>query len=239
MLSEHLFRGLMVASLLSSSIALAHVSLPNGPAQADKSGTKIAFGVGHGCDVGGVHYDTSKVRVIIPSGMTSIRPLFSDFGKPTVTKSGTPAVVTQIEWVKDAGNVLAGDDAYYEITIRAKIPNAPYTQLPIVVHQICLVGGVEMTLSWDVLPPGTGNTAPVLTIVPQRLNPTGWNKFTIPAGVTVPADKLGTFFGDAQIVWKGAAAFSTNSATAAMITTTAGVTALGALAAGDEIWVKY
>jgi uncharacterized protein YcnI len=236
---RNLFRGLVVASLLSSSIALAHVSLPNGPAQADKSGTKITFGIGHGCDVGGVHYDTYKVRVIIPAGMSSVRPLYSDFGKPTITKTGTPAVATEIEWTKDAANILAEDDGYYEITIRAKIPNAPYTQLPIVVHQVCRVNSADVLLSWDVLPPGTGNTAPVMTIVPQRLNATGWNKFTIPAGTTVPAAKLGTFFGDAQIVWKGTAAFSTNSATAALITTTAGVTALGDLVAGDEIWVKY
>ncbi len=232
-----LIRGLGAASVLSSSIALAHVSLPSGPAQADKSGTKITFGLGHGCEVGAAHYDTYKFRVEIPVGMTAVRPMFSDFGKPTVTKGG--ANVTVIEWTKAATDVLSDDDGYYEVTIRAKVPNTPFAQLPIMVHQVCLVGSVEMTQSWDVLPGGTGNTAPVLTITPQRLNPTGWNKLTIPAGVTVPADKLGTFFGDAQIVWKGTAAFSTNSATAAMITTTAGVTALGALAAGDEIWVRY
>jgi len=234
-MSKHLFGGVMLAGVLSSSIALAHVSLPSGPAQADKSGTKITFGLGHGCEVGGVHYDTYKFRVEIPAGMTSVRPMYSDFGPPVVTRAG--ANVTSIEWTK--ADILAGDDGYYEVTIRAKIPNAPFTRLPIVVHQICRVAGADVTMSWDVLPPGTGNTAPVLTIQPQRLNPTGWNRFTIPAGVTVPAASLGTFFGDAQIVWKGTAAFSTNSATAAQIAATTGVTALGDLVAGDEIWVKY
>ncbi len=237
MSSRFLFRGLVAASVLSSSIALAHVALPTGPAQADKSGTKITFGITHGCEVGAVHYDTYKIRIEIPTGMTAVRPMSSDFGKPTVTRVG--ADVTTVEWTKPLTDVLDGDDGYHEVTIRAKIPNAPFTQLPIVVHQVCRVNNADVTQSWNVLPPGTGDTAPVLTITPQRLNPTGWNRFTIPAGVTVPTDKLGTFFGDAQIVWKGTAAFSTNSATAALITTTAGVTALGALAAGDEIWVKY
>jgi len=238
MSTKHLFGGLVVASVLSSSIALAHVSLPNGPVQADKSGTKITFGLGHGCEVGGVHYDTYKARVEIPAGMTSVRPLYSDFGKPVVTKSGVN--VTSIEWTKDLASVLPEDDGYYEITIRAKIPNAPFTRLPIVVHQICLVGGVETTMSWDVLPPGTGNTAPVLTIQPARLNATGWNKFTIPAGVTVPNADLGKYFGDALIVWKGAEAFSANAITVALIETTTGVTKLtGDLVAGDVIWVRY
>jgi hypothetical protein len=237
MSSKHVFSGALLAGLLSSSIALAHVSLPGGPVQADKSGTKITFGLSHGCEVATVHYDTYKVRIEIPAGMTSVRPMASGFGKPVVTRVGTE--VSVIEWTKPVGDVLAGDDGYYEVTIRAKIPNAPFTQLPIIVHQVCLVGNTEVTMSWDVLPGGTGNTAPVLTIQPARLNATGWSKITIPAGVTVAADKLGTFFGDAQIVWKGTAAFSANSATAALISTTAGVTALGALAAGDEIWVKY
>lgn len=238
MSSKLLFGGLVAASVLSSTIALAHVSLPSGPAQADKSGTKITFGLSHGCEVGGVHYDTFKVRVEIPAGMTAVRPMFSDFGKPAVTRSGVD--VTSIEWTKDANDVLGGDDGYYEVTIRAKIPNTPYARLPIVVHQICLVGGVEMTMSWDVLPPGTGNTAPVLTIQPARLNATGWNKFTIPAGVTVPNANLGTYFGDALIVWKGTEAFSVNANTVALIETTTGVTKLtGDLAAGDVIWVRY
>jgi len=238
-MSRHLFGGVLFASLLSSSLALAHVSLASGPAQADKSGTKITFGVGHGCEVGGAHYDTWKFRVEIPAGMTSVRALYSNFGKPTITKAGTPAIATVIEWERDQADLLPDDDGYYEVTIRAKVPNAPFTQLPIIVHQVCLVNNAPVTQSWNVLPGGTGNTAPVLTIQPQRLNPTGWSRITIPAGVTVPVDKLDDYFSDAQIVWKGTAAFSTNSATAALISTTSGVTALGALAAGDEIWVKY
>ena len=170
--------------------------------------------------------------------MTSVRALFSDFGTPTMTRTG--GQVTSIEWTKDPAHVLAGDDAYYEITLRARIPNTPYTQLQWNVHQVCDVNGTDETLSWDQAPGAGGNPAPILTVVPARVNPTGWNKFTIPTGATVPADKLGTYFGDALIVWKDAAAFSSNVHTAVMIAATAGVTALStALVAGDEVWVRY
>jgi uncharacterized protein YcnI len=240
MLSKHLFRGLVVASLLSSSIAVAHVSISSGPAAADKT-SKITFSVGHGCEIAGVHYDTLKVRVVIPAGVTGVRALSSDFGKVSVTKAGTPAVATEIEWARDANDLMADDDGYYEITLRAKIANTPFTKIPFTVHQVCLVGTTEMTTSWD-QPEGstTGNPAAQLVVVPARLNPTGWNKFTIPAGTTVPAAKLGTYFGDAQIVWKGTSAYSSNTSTVAMIASTAGVTALAAdLVAGDEVWVRY
>jgi periplasmic copper chaperone A len=63
----------------------------------------------------------------------------------------------------------------------------------------------------------------------------GWNKFTVPVAV----DNLPLFFSDAQIVWKGTAAFSPNASVTDLIAGTQGVTALSALQAGDEIWVKY
>lgn len=240
MSSKKLFAGVVLAGVLSSSVAFAHISVASGPAAADKS-SKITFSVGHGCDVGGVHYDTLKVRVIIPAGITGVRALTSDFGKATVTKTGTPAVATEIEWARDPADLMADDDGFYEITIRGKVANTPYSKIMFVVHQVCLVGGIEMTTSWD-QPEGatTGNPAPQLVVVPARLNPVGWNKFTIPAGMTVPVAKLGTYFGDAQIVWKGTAAYSSNTSTVALITSTAGVTALAAdLVAGDEVWVRY
>jgi hypothetical protein len=127
-MSKSLFGSVMLAGVLSSSIALAHVSLPSGPAQADKSGTKITFGISHGCEVGGVHYDTWKFRVEIPAGMTSVRALTSDFGRPVVTKAGTPAIATVIEWTRAPTDLLDDDDGYYEVSIRAKIPNTPFTR---------------------------------------------------------------------------------------------------------------
>jgi hypothetical protein len=50
---------------------------------------------------------------------------------------------------------------------------------------------------------------------------------------------LSVFFGDAQIVWKGTAAYSSNPATAELAKMTSGVSELTALDAGDEIWVRY
>lgn len=194
------------------------------------------FGVGHGCEIGGEHYDTAKVRVEIPAGFTGVRALFSDFGKPTLIRSGQ--TVTAVEWAKASGDVLDGDDGYYELTFRARTPNAPYTQVVLTVHQTCIVNGTEMTTVWT----GTSSESPgpALTLVPARTNPTGWNKLTIPSGVTVPADKMGTYFGDALIVWRGTEAFSSNANTAALVASTPGVTPLtGDLAAGDVIWVRH
>ena len=47
------------------------------------------------------------------------------------------------------------------------------------------------------------------------------------------------FFSDAQIVWKGTAAYSANPSTADQVKATPGVSALTALQANDEVWVKY
>ena len=52
-------------------------------------------------------------------------------------------------------------------------------------------------------------------------------------------DNLSLFFGDAAIVWKGDAAYSSNPVTVEAIGSTPDVTELGSLAEGDEIWVKY
>jgi hypothetical protein len=94
-------------------------------------------------------------------------------------------------------------------------------------------------VDWAALPtdptPATGEStpAPSLSIVPARVP--GWNKVVVPVGV--PA--LTVFFADAQIVWKGAAAYSPNPATTELIAATPGVTPLSALTANDTVWVKY
>jgi uncharacterized protein YcnI len=235
--------GLAVAFVLASSTtALAHVSISSGPAQANKT-SKITFGIGHGCETG-TAVDTWKIRVDLPAGVTSVRALRSDFGKPTMIKTG--GVVTAIEWTRtDVDDLLTDDTNYYELTIRARIPDAPYSQLQFNVTQTCREpgqsGATGTPVLWD-QPAGstTGNPAPLLTVVPARTAATGWNKFTVPANTTVANSKLATYFGDALIVWRGSSAFSANSNTAAQITSTQGVTALTTdLAAGDEIWVRY
>lgn len=217
--------------VLSPRAAEAHVSLASGPALASKS-QKITFGVGHGCEGA----DTLRIRVDIPAGVTSVRALFSDFGKPTVIKDGT--TVTAVEWTKADADLLAEDDGYYELTIRARVPGEAFTRLQFNVTQVCRSsGGVETTVLWDQPPNSpTGNEAPMLTIVPAHT--AGWNKITV--GRAVAEADVPLYFGDAQIVWRGTAAYSSNANTMAQIGATPGVTALsGGLAAGDELWVKY
>jgi len=229
--STSLFAGLSLATGLVLSLpAEAHIELASGPAPAAKT-QKITFAVGHGCEGG---HDTVRIRVDIPAGVTSVRPLFSDFGKPTVIRNGT--TVTAVEWTKAATDELAADDAFYEITLRARIPDAAFTRLQFNVTQTCHTPTGDVTVAWDQAPGATGNPAPMVNVVPARTP--GWNKITLTRAVA--ATDLPLYFGDAQIVWRGSAAYSPNAATMEQIGKTAGVTALsGGLASGDELWVKY
>ena len=223
---------LIAASLLAPATAFAHITVGSGPAPAGKA-QKITVNVNHGCNTS--TEDTVKIEVEIPAGFTSVRAMPSDFGAVTVTKVGT--TVTKLAWTKV--DHLDFDDAYYEITFKATVPNTPYTKVPIKITQTCIsAGGTPTVVHWDNSDPA--EPAPNLVIVPPKLNATGWNKFVVPANTTVAPTDFGAYFGDALIVWKGTAAFSSNPNTAAQITSTAGVTALTAgLAAGDEIWVRY
>jgi hypothetical protein len=125
--------------------------------------------------------------------------------------------------------------------MRARLPNAPFTRLVFPVHQTCRSAQGQLTTVDWVAPPGATSPdggpapepAPVLNVLPARAG--GWNKYTVPAAI---AD-LNVFFKDALIVWKGTAAFSANTNTAAQLQKEPGVTALTTLANGDEIWVKY
>jgi len=93
----------------------------------------------------------------------------------------------------------------------------------------------DMTVVWSG-PSSNPEPSPLLVVVPAH-SP-GWNKIALTAAVA--AKDFGAYFGDAQVVWKGSAAFSANATVSALIGTTAGVTTLTTdLAIGDEIWVKY
>lgn len=223
-------------ALLAGS-ASAHVSLASGPAQANKSQV-ITFGVGHGCETAdGRHLDTLKIKVSIPAGVTSVRGLYSDLGKPVVTKTGT--TVTAVEWSKPNAEALSDDDAYYEVKIRAKTPDAAFTKLKFVVEQTCFdsVANAPVVVNWDADEGSTtGSPAPVLVLTPAH--GTGWTKIKVARAVS--QDDVPTYLGDAAIAWRGTQAYSSNANTAAMIAATQGVTALaGGLAANDEIWVRY
>src|SRR5687767_7062960 len=92
-----------------STTAAAHPSIKNPSVAANTGGQLITFGISHGCDGS----DTTAIKIDIPSTLTSVRPLYSDFGNPVVAKTGN--TVNSVTWTKTAP-ALAADEAFYEIT---------------------------------------------------------------------------------------------------------------------------
>jgi periplasmic copper chaperone A len=223
-----------MAFVVLPAVARAHVSVGSGPGFANTT-QEITFAVGHGC----AGADTYGVRIEIPAGVLSVRPLRSDFGKPSIEKDAAGAI-TAVSWQKPDADVLDADLAYYKLIVRLRVPDQPFTTIFFPARQTCrATDGTMSTVDWKMLPSdpvvdgGTDEPAPALAILPPRRP--GWNKYVVPQAVP----EVAALFGDAQIVWKGTAAYSANPTTAALIGTTPGVTALSALAANDEIWVKY
>src|SRR5688500_3482426 len=161
-----IIRSFIVLGALAS-VAEAHVSISSGPAAANKSQI-ITFSVGHGCeDAATKPLDTVKIRITIPAGVTGIRALFSDFGKPTLIKSGT--TVTHVEWTKPTADLLDGDTAYYELKLRARVPDAPFTKIKFDVEQTCEDSSThaQVVVNWNAVEGSmTGEPAPYLTVVP-------------------------------------------------------------------------
>jgi uncharacterized protein YcnI len=215
-------------------IARAHISVASGPGFANAT-QEIVFGIGHGC----AGADTNRVRIEIPPDVLSVRPLRSDFGAVSVEKDAA-GTITAVSWQKAAGDALDADIAYYKLVIRLKVPNKPFATYFFKAHQTCrAMDGTLTTVDWTMLPTdpvgdaGADEPAPALVVLPARQP--GWNKYVVPQAI---AD-VTAIFGDAQIVWKGTAAYSANPTTTELIAATPGVSALTAIAAGDEIWVRY
>lgn len=227
------FKALMILAAagvsLISAAAEAHLAVSTGPAFANKS-QEVSFGVGHGCSGS----DTYAIRLEIPAGVTSVRPMNSDFGATTVEKDGADNV-TAITWQKAPEDALDADTNYYKLTVRMKVPDKPFSQLYFKALQTCRdANGALTTVDWKALPGEMGEPAAALTIVPARFP--GWNKYKVPDHLT----DLTVFFQDALIVWRENAAWSFNPATADLIKGTAGVTSISdGLHPDDEIWVRY
>ncbi len=223
----------LVVFALISALALGHVSIVSGPGLANTT-QELTLGVGHGCEGN----DTSMVRTTLPAGVTGVRAMTSDFGRATVGVDGTGAP-TSVTWQRASADLLPVDTNYYKLTLRLKLPNTPFQVLYFPTEQTCVQadGGTLTSLWTDTsgLPPDGGPLEPAPSVVIVPAHKPGWNKLSVPVAV----DNLGVFFSDAQIVWKGNAAFSANATTKELIAGTAGVTSLSSLAAGDEIWVKY
>jgi len=234
-ISRSQIRSVVVASIalaaLTPCAASAHVSIASGVAFANTT-QEITFGVGHGCEGA----DTSAVQVEIPAGVTSVRPLASGFGQVDVETDASGAIVA-VTWQKSESAVLEADTQYYKLILRLKLPNEPFSTLYFPAHQTCLAkDGTSTTVDWVGIDAAEGSSvepAPALRVVPARFP--GWNKFTLPNAI----GDLAPYFNDAQIVWLGSAAYSSSPTTTELIAGTKGVSALSALDAGDQIWVKY
>jgi hypothetical protein len=157
----------------------------------------------------------------------------------TRTSALRAGLVSSVTWEKPESEVLPSDTNYYTLALRLRVPNQPFTTLYFPAYQTCQTADGELievawsaAVSEDEVPEGE-EPAPSLTILPARV--TGWNQLTVPVAV----EDLSVFFADAQIVWKGDAAYSSNAAATELIGSTDGVTELTSLEEGDEIWVKY
>jgi len=222
------------AAISMPAIAQAHIAVASGVGVANTT-QEIVFGVGHGC----AGADTYQVKIDIPAGVTSVRPVPSDFGAVSVQKDAA-GTITAVVWKKADSDVLPADIAYYKLTLRAKLPNAPFSTVYFPAHQSCRAADQSMTtVDWVALPTdpvvdgGEAEPAPALTLVPARQP--GWNKVTVPIALS----NLSNAFADATIVWRGTAAYSPNPTTTELIAATPGVTPLSSLAPNDVIWVKY
>jgi uncharacterized protein YcnI len=216
-------------AFLCPALAQAHVSIASGPGFANTT-QEVTFGVGHGCEGS----DTYSVRIEIPAGVTSVRPESNSFGKATVEKDDTGAIIAVI-WQKADIDALDSDVEYYKLVMRLKLADQPFTTLYFPAFQICRAADGTMTsVDWIAMTEGgDAEPAPKLSVVPARRG--GWNKYSVPSEI---AD-LSAYFNDALIVWKGSKAYSPNPTTLDLIKSTDGVSELTALGSGDEIWVKY
>jgi periplasmic copper chaperone A len=220
------------AMLFFAPSALAHVSVTS-PGYAGQNQV-LTFSVGHGCEGA----DTFKLEVTIPKEVTSLRAVPSLFGEAEL-KADAAGVITSVVWTKST--VRPADDQYYQLQLRIKVPDAPFTTLYFPTKQSCRTAdGKESTVDWAALPVAGADPsdeegpppAPALVILPTRVP--GWNKYTVKNEL-----KDLTVFNDAQIIWAGDAAYSGNAATADLIKAEEGVEPLTTIKAGAEIWVKY
>ena len=226
---------LATAGLLAlSSTALAHVSV-SGAAYANQNAL-LTFSVGHGCEGGA---DTVGIAVTIPKEVTGLRAMPSGVFGTLEVKADAAGLVTEVVWTKDSARAL--DDSYYQLQLRAKMPDVPFSTVLFPVTQTCRTAdGTEVVTEWKATPEEVAAAKPgeepepaaALVVLPVR--GAGWNKFTTKSAIANLA-----IFNDAEIVWVGDAAYSSNATTMELIAGEDDVTPLTKIAAGAEIWVKY
>lgn len=224
-----------LSCLFAQNLAHAHIGAAAATPYANAT-SELTFNVGHGC----AGLDTFSVKIEIPAGVTGVRVVENgSFASATIEKQGD--VVKSVTFTKAQSAVRAEDDGFYKLVLRAKLPDKPFTTLFFPAYQVCKSkdGATIMNTDWvaEAETEGGAEPAPYLLVLPTRS--AGWNKYTVPAGVTFDAKQLAVVFKDAQIVWSGDAAYSSNANTAALIAAEEGVEKLEKVSAGDELWVKY
>jgi uncharacterized protein YcnI len=187
----------------------------------------VTLDVGHGCPGA----DTIGLEVKIPSQVTSVRGVPNFFGYADV-KLDAKGAVTSVVWTKQ--DVRDSDDQFYQVQLRIKVPETPFETLYFPTTQHCRAkDGTDSKTEWVATTEGAAQEpAPHLLVLPPRKP--GWNKYSAPRAI---ADL--TVFDDAQIVWVGESAYSSNPETALMIASEKGVSELKKIDAKAEIWVKY
>jgi len=225
-----------VAAFLLCQVAEAHIGLSSAPAIA-ASTQELSFVVGHGCE--GV--DTYRIEVRIPEGVGGVRPLDSVFGKAVLSKDSTGRV-TAVTWTKAVADVLPEDSQLYKFSLRAKLPDAPFTALFFPTIQTCRApDGTERVQEWVSTSTEHGHAlaeepaalpAPSLFVLPPRTP--GWNKYTVQQHVHDLS-----IFQDAQIVWAGSAAYSPSAFISGLIAEEPNTQVLQQIHPGTEIWVRY
>lgn len=238
----HKFRSFAVATAAVAGVAFvataeAHITFASGlgvPPPIANTNWVGTVNVPHGCsDELGAGLDSERVEVEIPAAFTGVRPVHSTFGKASVTAAD--GVVSKLTWTQAEGDVQPADTHLYQLPVRGRLPNAPFTTLEFRIVQFCANGTTGV---WE------GVDAAKVRVLPAR-NP-GWNQYTIPTGVNLTSADVPNFFGDAQIVWLGLKGYSRNTETQAQIGRTSGASALVTgtatdvvLPAGSVIWVRY
>jgi len=224
------------ALAITSISAQAHVSVTSDTAFAG-SYYEATMAIPHGCDGD----DTYKIVVTVPGAFGKVRTVQSTFGPGTVETQMNGETVTgyTITWEKD-GDIVASDDQAYNIGFRTKLPDSPFTTAYFPTIQYCRddetleesssewvgTSGHDHDSTSDKLP------APSLFIYPKRYQ--GWNLYTVNEHV----HDL-TVFDDAEVVWLGTSAYSSNPITREMIENDTDTSVLEQIHPGSEIWVKY
>lgn len=222
---RYVFLSAAVVSLFGlQAVARAHVSV----AGVGMAGTNqvIDFRVGHGCEGA----DTVELEVRLPAEVTSVRAMPWAFGSAEVVYDDAELPIAVL-WKKE--NVTSVDDQYYSVSVRIAVPDAPFTTLRFPTVQTCRSPeGLTTEVEWVGAPGDEAEPAPELLILPKRYP--GWNRVQVPSLL----EDL-SVFDDAQIVWHGERAHSSNPAIAERIASEEGVEVLTSIPAGAEIWVKY